>query len=142
MIRPLILALALTGCAAQNDYLFYGENGYKTMPGHAAVEAEAIADVEATACRAVTRLGHECRDDLFIVYTYPAWNGLSAIGGPLVGMPSRCEGIIGYSPKCAGILAHEVAHAYGVKDEDGANWVSHRVWWPSDFMHGLSKPTL
>jgi len=119
-----IAALLLTGCTAQETtVLWQGEAGYRARADHAQVETAAIERTKATACRAASKLGAACSDNLFIAYTQPGWSGRSAIGGPSIGMPRRCEGIIGYSPKCSALLQHELAHAWGVADENDAEYV-------------------
>jgi hypothetical protein len=124
-MRLIALALLLlTGCTAQETaILWQGEAGYRARADHAQVEAAAIERTKATACKAASKLGADCSDYLFIAYTQPGWSGRSAIGGPSIGMPRRCEGIIGYSPKCSMLLQHELAHAWGVRDENDAKYV-------------------
>lgn len=123
-MRLIALALLLTGCTAQETaILWQGEAGYRARADHAQVEAEAVERNTARACVAARKLGYGCSDNLFIVYTQAGWSGAAAVGGPSIGLPRACQGIIGYSPRCSAVLQHELAHAWGIRDEIDADYV-------------------
>jgi hypothetical protein len=123
-MRLIALALLLlTGCTAQETaILWQGEAGYRARADHAQVEAEAIERNTDRACVAARKLGYGC-DWVFIAYTQAGWSGATAIGVPSIGMPRACEGLIGYSPRCSALLAHELAHAWGIRSEIDADYV-------------------
>ncbi len=115
-----IAALLLAGCA--DPYI------PSTDVRHKAAEAAAIAHTENKACKYIVKAGAPCNRNTFVVYTKPPYYGSAAIGGPLIEMPRKCEGLLHYSYLCREILAHEMAHVSGL-DESGARYVGRKFRW-------------